>query len=172
MSDDLFFESVDKITLGTVGSPGERTFYLQARSGEQMATLIIEKDHAISLGQTAGELLTRVGPPDPAVSWTQETMALDEDQEPLWRVGEIGIGYEEDRDLVLLICKELVEEEQTGATAQFWLTREQLSALGSYGLVIAAQGRPLCPFCTLPVDPEGHECPAVNGHRKDYFGSA
>jgi len=49
---------------------------------------------------------------------------------------------------------------------RFWATREQMLSLARHGASVCAQGRPRCQLCGNPIDPEGHECPALNGHRK------
>src|SRR5947208_10796973 len=107
-------------------------------------------------------------------------MALEEPVEPAFRVGTMAIGYAEDRDLVLIECRPPAEgaddpEREAGPgpdaglglgpSARFWITRAQLEALSAYGMIVAAQGRPICPLCRVPMDPEGHQCFASNGHR-------
>jgi uncharacterized repeat protein (TIGR03847 family) len=91
--------------------------------------------------------------------------------DPLFRVGEVGLGYDADNDLVVLIASESVPEDQEQEEAgvvRFWCTRSQLRALGHWGLEIASRGRPICPQCREPMDPEGHFCVKKNGgHRRD-----
>lgn len=167
---------VERITAGAVGEPGQRTFYLQARSAEGLYSVIVEKQQVELLAASILDILERVGketgqgPDDPE-------MQLEEPLEPVWRVGKLSIGYAEDRDLLMLELEELVpgsEEEgeedvpagegQEPETIRLWATREQMLALSRHGATVAAQGRPRCPFCDNPVDPEGHTCPAMNGH--------
>jgi len=52
------------------------------------------------------------------------------------------------------------------ARIRLWATREQMLALSRHGAAVAARGRPRCRFCGNPMDPEGHACPAMNGHRE------
>ena len=56
------------------------------------------------------------------------------------------------------------EERDTGRV-RFWATREQMLSLARHGALVCAAGRPRCPLCGNPMDPEGHRCPALNGHR-------
>ncbi|GAG67145.1 unnamed protein product, partial [marine sediment metagenome] len=87
--------------------------------------------------------------------------------DPLFRVGELGLGYEEESDLLILVAREQVSEDQDAEQARvvrFWCTRSQLRAMSSWGIDVTSRGRPLCPQCREPMDPEGHFCPKKNGH--------
>ena len=168
-------ESVDKITAGAVGEPGERTFFIQARKDDRLVTITVEKDQVELLGASILEILATVGreteegPPEDALE-------LESPIEPLWRAGRLSIGYAEDRDLLLLEREELVEEpddepelstpEVEPAHMRIWATREQMFALARNAAAVAARGRPRCRFCGNPIDAEGHMCPAMNGHRE------
>lgn len=169
----LELDPVDRITVGAVGEPGQRVFYLQARREDQLVTLIVEKQQVQLLAATVVDILSRLGK---EVEETPEIdMELEEPILPEWRAGRLAIGYEEDRDLVLLEVEEggpageeeEEEEEEASEEAQqirLWATREQMLALARHGAAVAAAGRPQCQYCGNPVDPEGHTCPAMNGH--------
>ena len=180
MSDAYEFDAVDRITFGAIGPPGRRTFYLQARAGLESVTLLVEKDHVIALSEGTEEIFKSAGYPHESIEWDADSMALEEPVEPAFRVGTMAIGYAEDRDLVLIECRPPVERDAggepdpdfepdlglaSGPSARFWITRAQLEALSAYGMIVAAQGRPICPLCRVPMDPEGHQCFASNGHR-------
>ena len=173
-------ERVDKVTTGAVGEPGERTFFLQARAGERLVTISVEKEQVELLSSSILEILATVdketgdGPPE-------EQLALDAPIEPLWRAGRLSIGYSEDRDLMMLELEELVaepedEEAEPAEDApdpdrlRVWATREQMLALSRHGSAVAARGRPRCQLCGNPIDPGGHTCPAMNGHRSPARG--
>jgi uncharacterized repeat protein (TIGR03847 family) len=117
----------------------------------------------------------------------EDEMDLIEPVEPLWRAGRLSIGYEEERDLLMLELEELLPgtdeaEVFTGSTGEtlerdpgespepgrirLWATREQMLSLSRHGALVCERGRPACEFCGNPVDPGGHTCPATNGHRK------
>jgi uncharacterized repeat protein (TIGR03847 family) len=166
---------VDKLTTGAVGEPGERTFFLQARQGERTVTIAVEKQQVELLASSILEILATVdletgdGP-------DEEELELEPPLEPLWRAGRLSIGYAEDRDLMLLELTELLpgeEDEEDDPPedgpepdrVRIWATREQMLALSRHGSAVAARGRPRCQFCGNPMDPEGHTCPAMNGHR-------
>ena len=170
-------DPVDRITAGAVGEPGQRTFFLQARTGDRVVTISVEKEQVELLSSSILDILASVdketgeGPPD-------IELELEPPLEPLWRAGRLSIGYVEERDLMLLELEELVpgtdEEQAEGletpdapepARLRMWATREQMLALSRHGAEVAARGRPRCQFCGNPMDPEGHVCPAMNGHR-------
>jgi uncharacterized repeat protein (TIGR03847 family) len=163
-------DGVDKVTAGAVGEPGERTFYLQARAGERLVTILVEKEQVELLASSILEILASVeaetgqGPAD-------EDLQLEAPIEPLWRAGRMSIGYDEERDLMLLELEEAVpdaEEEDEApdpANLRVWASREQMLALSRHGAAVAERGRPKCQFCGNPIDRDGHTCPAMNGHR-------
>jgi uncharacterized repeat protein (TIGR03847 family) len=94
-------------------------------------------------------------------------MALKVPLDPVFRVGQLGLGYDRDRDLLVLVAQEIVVEggdPEAAAVARFFATRSQMRALGRHGLSIVKQGRPVCGNCGQPIDPEGHFCPRSNGH--------
>ena len=170
-------DPVDRITAGAVGEPGQRVFYLQGRQSERLVTILVEKQQVELLSASLVEILARSGKetgPGP----TEEEMGLEEPVIPEWRAGRLSVGYDEDRDLVLLECEEIAadgeeddEEEDEPlppldepARVRFWATREQVLALARHGAQVAAAGRPRCELCGNPIDPGGHICPALNGH--------
>jgi uncharacterized repeat protein (TIGR03847 family) len=164
-------EDVDKITAGAVGEPGERTFFIQARSGDRLVTVTVEKEQVELLSSSILEILANVDL-ETGTGPSEEELELEPPIEPLWRAGRLSIGYAEERDLMLLELEESVPEaEETGEDApdpdrvRVWATREQMLALSRQGASVAARGRPRCQFCGNPIDPEGHMCPAMNGHR-------
>jgi uncharacterized repeat protein (TIGR03847 family) len=89
--------------------------------------------------------------------------------DPLFRTGELGLGYDAERDMMVLMAREIMaegQEEDDVDVARFWLTRSQMRAMTTWGLEIAGRGRLICPQCGEPMDPEGHFCPKKNGHSR------
>jgi uncharacterized repeat protein (TIGR03847 family) len=165
-------ERVDRITTDAIGEPGSRTFYLQARRAGDVVTVILEKEQVRLLSASILELLQRVGRETEARGVPDEALSLEEPVSPPWRAGRLMLSYEEDQDLLMLEVEELVPEEEGERDAgelHLSATREQMLALAHHGAAAVAAGRPTCPFCGNPMDPEGHWCPATNGHRE--FGS-
>jgi uncharacterized repeat protein (TIGR03847 family) len=167
-------EPVDRITAGAVGEPGQRTFFLQARTGDRVVTIGVEKEQVELLSSSILEILATVDK-ETGEGPDERELELEPPLEPLWRAGRLSIGYSEERDLMLLELEELLpdtEDEDVEdpdapepARLRVWATREQMLALSRHGAAVAARGRPRCRFCGNPLDPEGHMCPAMNGHR-------
>ena len=166
---------VDRITADAVGEPGARTFYLQARHGERLISVIVEKQQVQLLAASVLDLLadldveTGLGPGD-------EQMELEVPVDPRWRAGRLSIGFDQERQLFQLEVEEFqpeVEEDDPRSllvgepeSIRIWATTEQMLALSRHGSEAAERGRPACQYCGNPMDPEGHACPAMNGHSK------
>lgn len=170
---DIDLHPVSHITADAIGQPGKRVFYLQGWQGERTVTLIIEKlqiqSLAIGLEQFLAEIHEKYPNLPEAVSeYQEEQMRIHPPVDPLFRVGEIGLGYDAENDLLVLVVREIVAEgadpEESGVV-RFWCTRSQLRAMAHWGMEVASRGRPLCPQCGEPMDPDGHFCPKKNGHK-------
>jgi uncharacterized repeat protein (TIGR03847 family) len=86
----------------------------------------------------------------------------------LFRVGNMGVGYNEGSDQIVLVVYELVAEEDEDEepdVVSFWATRTQIKTLIQHAYEVVSAGRPICGNCGRPIDPEGHFCPNRNGHR-------
>lgn len=167
MAESYELDPVDWITAGSFGEPGQRTFYIQARRGAELVTLVCEKEQVRVLARLAQELLARVDVAVTPDDLDEAAQQLTEPLAPAWRAGSLSIGMTEDGDRFLLEAEELTEdEEEAGATARFWMHREQVVALAAYAAyVVEAGARETCKLCNRPIDPvAGHVCPAQNGH--------
>ncbi len=174
MSDNPSFEvdSPDHFTAGAVGPPGQRVFYLQSRDAGRLITLKVEKEHVRALAEYLGGLLARVkGAPGAA----RGPAELLEPLETAWDVGSLAVGYDESQDRVVVEASELIEAEEAEeesppapepAMARFRITRAQAAAFVERANELMKGGRPTCPVCSRPMDPEGHVCPRANGHVK------
>jgi len=175
---NLSLDPVDLITVDAIGKPGNRVFYIQGRQGSQVVSLIIEKIQLQSLIAGVSEFLTEVKEkyPDrvhPEVDIKEEAMRILPPVDPGFRVGDMGLAYDDERDLVCIIAREMDlsedevdEEDEEGNVVRYWCTRGQLLALAHWGAIVIQRGRPICPQCLQPMEPEGHFCPKKNGHKK------
>jgi uncharacterized repeat protein (TIGR03847 family) len=164
---------VKSITTGFIGQPGKRVFYLQAHGNGDVVTLIVEKQQVEALANGIEQFLDELREKfphldDASADFDPAQMTLTLPLDPAFRVGQLGLGYDQDRDLLVLVAQEISvegrEAEESG-TARFFASRSQMRALGAYGLVLVKQGRPICGNCGQPIDPEGHFCPRRNGHK-------
>lgn len=161
MNSSFDLDPVDRLTVGTVGPPGQRMFLLQARQGSSLLTLKVEKTQVAALSMYLGELLEEVGRPGDL----PDDLDLEEPSDPAWVVGTLGVSYEQDTKNFVLVAEEAVEEESDAAVARITATVEQVAALAIRGVRLVESGRPPCPLCGYPLDPSGHVCPRQNGHR-------
>ena len=178
MSTNIELDPVERITAAAVGEPGARTFYLQARKDDVLVSLLIEKQQVALLSMHVAELLERVGAPEASEEGDPGSLDLEEPITPEFRVGQIGLGYDDERDLVLVQCDEYVPSDEEGeepvqpdgpdepGRVRLWATRAQVLALAQRAEQEVAAGRPLCPMCGEAMDPDGHFCIRSNGHQK------
>jgi uncharacterized repeat protein (TIGR03847 family) len=151
---EIELNPVDYITVGTVGPKGRRLFHLQAGRATQVVSLTIEKEQARALGEAIVDMLQDLKERDPVrfgnekVDMNRMNMDLREPIEPEFRVSQMGLGYDEANDLIILVARELVileenqdpEEVQAGV-ARFWATREQMLALAQHAAEVVKAGR-------------------------------
>lgn len=157
----------DRFTAGAVGEPGARVFFLQAVEGTQVVSLRLEKQQVGALGQYLQGVLNDL----PVVPVTERPSDMDL-VEPVvaeWVVGTLGVAYDTEADRIVLQADELVDEddedEEAAGLARFHLTRAQVVAFCEHADSLVAAGRPPCPICGQPMDPDGHVCPRSNGHK-------
>ncbi len=162
MSSSFEISELDHLTAGAVGPPGQRVFYLQAGQGAQVVSLRLEKAQVAALVAYLAGMLADMPPP----SDLPTDLDLIEPVVAEWVVASLGVTYDEDADRVIIVAEELVEEGDDAARARITATREQIAALSMRGAEAVAAGRPPCPLCGQPLDPEGHTCPRLNGHRE------
>lgn len=161
MSDWFELPQVEAITVGTVGPPGQRVFYLQARTLDRLVTLKLEKQHVVALAAALLEVLADLPPAGPLPA----DLELVEPVETDWVVGSLAMtALDEGTGRAMLIAEEAVAEEEVGRRAAFGITREQMAALVERGSELVEAGRPPCQLCGRPMDPVGHVCPRSNGH--------
>ena len=166
---------VSHITSDAIGAPGQRVFYIQAwqTNQPQPVTIIIEKIQLQSLVIGVEKLLADLEKEKPDLSkaladYEAELMQILPPVDPIFRSGEIGIGYDAETDLVIVLAKEIVVEdaqEKDASMVRFWCTRSQLRRLARWSQEVINRGRPICPQCGQPMELEGHFCPKKNGHK-------
>lgn len=158
-------DTPDRFTTGTVGPPGERTFYLQIVGGGVAASLKLEKQQVGALAEYLRRLLhelpTDPNPPDAGSLIFVEPIGAD------WVVGSMAVAWDGDEDRFVVVAEELLDEADgdegaEAASARFRLTRGQVGAFVAQARGLLTAGRPPCYLCAMPVDPKGHNCPRLN----------
>lgn len=176
------FDPPDRFVAGTVGQPGQRTFFLQATGGGRVITVALEKVQVSVLAERLGELLDEVrrrggDVPATAAPGSDDVAPLDQPILEEFRVGTLALAWDGDNEQVIVEARAVTEDEDDDEPLSDDddengpdVLRVRLSAAYARAFVKRAQrlvaaGRPPCPFCGLPLDPEGHICPRQNGHR-------
>jgi uncharacterized repeat protein (TIGR03847 family) len=175
------YDSPERFIAGTVGEPGQRTFYLQASSGGRTTSVVLEKFQVSLLAERIEELLDEVArrsrSPVPAAT------AEPADDGPLelplteeFRVGAIALAWDGESERVVIEAQEesehpiepLAEEvpEDGPGVLRVRITAGAARAFSRRAIKLVGQGRPPCPLCGLPLDAAGHVCPRQNGHRR------
>lgn len=185
MTDNIELNPVSSIVADAVGQPGQRVFYMQARQGLTTVTIETEKEQIRALAMGIHQFLEDLSHrfPDRATldRVDPHDLVLTPPFEPEFKVAQLGLGYDADSDHVVIVAQALAtdpeteteeaaeeeSEESKGPVARFWITRGQAKAMADHALEIVAQGRPLCPLCGRPINPDGHFCPKRNGHTTD-----
>jgi uncharacterized repeat protein (TIGR03847 family) len=166
---------VQHIVADAIGEPGKRTFFLQARAGGELISLVLEKQEVADLAVSVLQMLEELEEKHPGLSpvtTKKKALFAETPVEPLFRVGQLIIGYDEEEDRIWVIAKALIineagnivdPESDEVPAVRFVATREQMRTLSEHALEVIAKGRPTCPLCGRPIDREGHFCPRSDG---------
>ncbi|HEX3812782.1 MAG TPA: DUF3090 domain-containing protein [Mycobacteriales bacterium] len=177
------FDPPERFVAGTVGQPGERTFFLQARDAMQTVSVSLEKVQVSVLADRLEELLGEVQrrrgeeealPVDPA---EPDTAPLDTPVEEQFRVGAMGLAWDAEADRIVVEAQAATEEPVDESTILEDVEegpdalRVRITPVAAQSFVararrVIAAGRPQCPLCALPLDAQGHVCPRQNGYRR------
>jgi uncharacterized repeat protein (TIGR03847 family) len=143
---EIDVDPCDHLTADAIGKPGQRVFYLQAYQEQRTITIIIEKAQLLSLAIGIEQFLAQFSQQNPELEeasgdFVEDVMRISPPVDPLFRAGEIGLGYDKDRDRVVIFTKELLTEDadpESAAQVRFWATRTQLRMLARWGQDVAS----------------------------------
>jgi uncharacterized repeat protein (TIGR03847 family) len=175
------FDPAERFVAGTVGVPGERTFFLQARKGSRLLSVSLEKAQVAALADRIQQILREVRNSEPLTLFER----VERDDQPLespideeFRVGVIGIAYLSDRKMVEIDLQAIADSqspEDEELLMELSESQDVLRVLIPLGyaesfakraIAVVGAGRAPCPFCGGPIDPGGHLCPRSNGYRR------
>lgn len=193
------YDEPDRFVAGTVGEPGARTFFLQARQANRITSVALEKEQVVVLAEHIERVLAEIerrselsalSPLDPPVV---DNDPLDVPIDEEFRVGTMTIAYdaEADRLIIEMFSAERAdsvgddEEDVTDLTDEVEIARREAEQAAEAFVVritksrardfvlraqaVVSAGRPPCPFCAQPLEPTGHVCPRANGYRRALF---
>lgn len=178
------FRHPDRFVSGTVGQPGDRTFYLQASAEARLISVTLEKQQLSVLSERLASLLDEVATrfdtevPADAPDELMDTEPLEVPVESEFRVGTMGLGWDAESDSVVIELLAVTEEEvdetvvlddtEEGPDAvRVFITPAYARAFAERAERVISAGRKPCPLCGEPLDPDGHICPRQNGYRRE-----
>ena len=174
------FNEVDRFTVGTVGVPGDRTFFLQIRFESTLLSTSIEKSQVAAISERLQYMLKeirQIHPLAPRPQLTRDSLPLETPVEDEFRVGSIAIFYDEESSRIQIDLRELNlsdTEDEDVETLQIsdveiiriFISPSQALTFHDRAELVIAAGRQPCPFCGMPIDPQGHLCARANGYRR------
>ncbi len=180
------FRSPDRFLAGTIGQPGEREFFVQAVDGNRIVSVACEKQQVAILADRLGSLITEVGrrfgaEPSAEPTALGESDLLETPVEAEFRVGTMGLAWDGAGSHVIVellaltdqeVGEDVVLEDREDApdALRVFLTLAEARDFAQHAQRVVAAGRPPCPLCGNPLDPEGHICPRLNGYHRGAVG--
>ena len=178
----LLFDPVERFVAGTVGQPGERTFFIQARYGARLISVSCEKVQVQALADRLAYMLREIKQSNPTISMTRlqrDDAPLDTPIEEEFRIGVIGLAFDAERELIQIDLQEVSEGEQGESDfidvddlssdqdiLRVLISPSMAEQFSKRAHSVVNAGRQPCPFCGGPIDIRGHLCPRANGYRR------
>jgi uncharacterized repeat protein (TIGR03847 family) len=186
------YDPPERFVPGTVGEPGQRTFFLQARAGTRMTSVALEKQQVQILGERVAELLdeliasgeTRLTVPAVTPVDLADADPLEQPIEEEFRAGTITLSWDGSDERVVIevfpiaettvtieadeesLIELPIDEPEPEEVLLVRLPPPMARAFAARAASVVAAGREPCPFCGGPMDPQGHLCPRANGFRR------
>ena len=160
------FTNVTRLNPEAIGEPGKRTFRVLVESGSSSATIWLEKEQLFQLALAMQQLFVSLSkqrdtPGTPPVEREAKGLpSLD------FKASKLALGHDANRGMFIIDAHDLEDEDEDTPIVRVWASREQVEKFAEEALRACASGRPLCPLCGRPIDPDGHGCPRVNGYAK------
>lgn len=177
----FLFDPVERFVVGTVGIPGERTFFVQARTGSRLVSVSLEKAQVAAIADRVLQILREIRLSEPLtvierVGYDDQPLESPIDEE--FRVGVIGLAYVSDRRLIEIDLQAITDSDNADDELleidtssdqdilRILMTLGYAESFAKRANTVVAAGRAPCPFCGGPIDPNGHLCPRSNGYRR------
>ncbi|MGW4897854.1 DUF3090 domain-containing protein [Kitasatospora sp. NPDC004240] len=184
----FYYDQPERFVAGTVGQPGARAFYLQASARGRITSVLLEKTQVAALAERIDEVLDEAlrrsggGTAIPAAAPQDllDTAPLDLPLEQEFRVGTMALAWDSNDECLVVEAQAVVEQDEDEEDVdptfdddeegpdmlRVRLSGAMARVFAKRALDLVAAGRKPCPFCNLPLDPEGHLCPRANGYRR------
>ncbi len=178
----LLFDPVERFVAGTVGQPGERTFFIQARQGSRLISVSCEKSQVQALADRLTYMIREIKQSDPTIAiprLVRDDAPLDTPIEEEFRVGLIGIAFDSSRQLIQIDLQAISESDEQEPDfinvddlsgdqdiLRVLISPSVADQFSKRASSVVNAGRQPCPFCGGPIDLRGHLCPRANGYRR------
>lgn len=152
----------ERFAAGALGAPGSRRFFFEVTANGVVHSFPCEKTQVAELAEQGLRMLAAAGieiDEEVVESLVVKGLEIAEPETPSFRIGSIGVAIERSEFITVVLGSSEGADE-----VRFVITAEQFRAMALVAARVVASGRPLCPRCQLPMDPEGHRCPSSNGH--------
>ena len=173
------FPALDRFTVGTVGLPGERTFYIQIRSGNTLLSFSLEKSQVALLAERLRHMVKEIKATNPLLTHndrSRDSLPLETPIEDEFRIGSMALFFDADTEMIQLDLRELNQNsdeeledddlDEDIEIARLFITITQALTFSARSELILSAGRAQCPFCGFPINPSGHICARANGYRR------
>ena len=165
------FTNPERCITGTIGQPGERAFFIQARDKGRVISVAVEKAQVQAIANRLELITAEVRKGNPLISVTTlpvDDAPLDTPVDEEFQVGAISLAWNDLEQLLTFELYELEEDEQEaqGQVLELNLSLGMAIAFVQRSKAVVSAGRLPCPFCAIPIDPRGHLCPRANGYRR------
>lgn len=177
------FRSPRRFVAGTVGQPGDRTFYLQVSQDTRLMSVEMEKQQVLILADRLTYLLDEVRrrfgtPVPPEADDIDDVSPLENPIDAEFRVGSMGLGWDAEAASVVIELLAVTEQpldesvilddtDEGPDTVRVFLSADEAREFSARSMRVIAAGRPLCPLCNQPLDASGHICARSNGYKRD-----
>jgi uncharacterized repeat protein (TIGR03847 family) len=178
------FDPPDRFVVGTVGPPGQRTFFLQALSGRRLVSMSCEKEQVQILADRVNDVLDQFAG-EAATTSPEDNDPLATPIEDEFRVATLSLAWDPSRAVVVIeafdadipevaedddeatdVPEEFLESMASRQSVRVVLSPPQARSFVRRARALVSAGRPPCPFCGGPLDPTGHICPRSNGYKR------
>ena len=161
----------DRFVAGTVGPPGERAFFIQARSAHRLTSVALEKAQVQAIAARLEVMVSEIKKSDPLITVAKSIVddaPLDSPIDAEFQVGAISLSWNEETQRICLELYELQEDEaeSDGEMLEVNITISLALSFVTRSKAVVNAGRLPCPLCAIPIDPRGHLCPRANGYRR------
>ena len=165
------FTNPDRCVAGTIGAPGERAFFIQARSENRVISVAVEKAQVQAVASRLELIIAEVRKANPLVvieTLPADDAPLDTPVDEEFQIGAISLAWNDETQLISLELYELEDDEEDaeGGVLEINFSLGMAAAFAQRSKAVVNAGRLPCPFCGIPIDPRGHLCPRANGYRR------